>query len=266
MCNLSFLEGSIRTDKVNLPLIALWSFKANIVMVFVGWQIWSAICCVEIAVLLQNYAAFIMTDGMRQTQQDSCTLIILYNFTHRLFIWFLSEPRAAKRKRPVEWTLEQVWCYSIARHQTIRNERFILIWLESCSPDDDSRLGMWLCRFKVRLSQLLRAACGFASPHQGTASEVPAWLLVSNSSSRAGEELQAGPFKPQKQKSPQGISNLLYRWTSAVLNYCHGKGLKSYFCMCLFGWQKRAIWAQRNMELLYTALKREFSLCLIFKS
>lgn len=103
-------------------------------------------------------------------------------------------------------------------------------------------------------------------PTSGHSTEVPAWLLVSNSSSRAGEELQAGPFKPQKQKSPQGISNLLYRWTSAVLNYCHGKGLKSYFCMCLFGWQKRAIWAQRNMELLYTALKREFSLCLIFKS
>lgn len=129
------------------------------------------------------------------------------------------------------------------------------VWKRSWSPDDDSLLGMWLWRFQALLFQLLttspcRAKCGFASPHRGTASEVTVWLLVGNSSSRAGEELQAGAFKPQKQKSPQGISkphDLLYTWTSAVLNNCHGKALKSYFCTCLFGWQKelrepRGIW------------------------
>lgn len=74
--------------------------------------------------------AFIMTNGMRQTQQDNCMLIILYHFAHRLFILFLSEPRATKTKAPAEWTLDQAWCYSIATHKTIRNEGFILMWAD----------------------------------------------------------------------------------------------------------------------------------------
>lgn len=65
--------------------------------------------------------------------------------------------------------------------------------------------------------------------------------LVVNSSSGAGEELQAGAFKPQKQKSPENISklrNLLYAWPSAVLNNFHvetvGRGSKATSaCVCL---------------------------------
>lgn len=90
-----------------------------------------------------------MTNGVRQTQRDCCMLIILYNFAHRLFIWFLSEPRAATRKASVEWTLDQAWCYSIA--VTLDNKKWEIysdlnrasIWKQSCSPDDESPLGMW---------------------------------------------------------------------------------------------------------------------------
>lgn len=48
-----------------------------------------------------------MTNDMRQMQHDSCMLIILYNFVHRPFIGFLSEPSAARRKIPVQRTLDQ---------------------------------------------------------------------------------------------------------------------------------------------------------------
>lgn len=50
-------------------------------------------------------------------------------------------------------------------------------------------------------------------------SKVSVWLLVVNSSSGAGEQLQAGAFKLQKQKLPEDISELgnpLYTWPFAV--------------------------------------------------
>lgn len=77
-----------------------------------------------------------MTNDMRQMQHDSCMLIILYNFVHRPFIGFLSEPSAARRKIPVQRTLDQTWHYSILTCCT-RTKEFALL-LEQACPQEQS--------------------------------------------------------------------------------------------------------------------------------
>lgn len=95
----------------------MWVGKHNL-----QFAMWQLLFCSRIM------QAFIMTDDRRQMQHDSCMLIILCNIGHRPFTGFLSQPSAAKRKTPVEWTLDQAWYCSVVICYIIRTEVFILIW------------------------------------------------------------------------------------------------------------------------------------------
>jgi len=139
--------------------------------------VWKLLFCSRIM------QAFIMTNDMRQMQHDGCMLIILYNFAHRPFIGFLSEPCAAKRKTWVEWTLDQAWHYSVVIRYTIKTVGFILIWtkpLYKCCCGGPRRF----CpsySLPAHAEQHVPLLPRVRAPHPR-----PLWLLAANSSSGAG--------------------------------------------------------------------------------
>lgn len=95
-----------------------------------------------------------MTNDMRQMQHDSCMLIILYNFVHRPFIEFLSEPSAARRKIPVLRTLDQTWHYSILTCCT-RTKEFAVLLEQACPWEQSSKdSSLWALLPAPRVSPL----------------------------------------------------------------------------------------------------------------